>query len=222
MTRWMPAALMLVATAAATQARAQSNPSFNVENRAGALLTEVYASPAGVTNWGRNRLVGVAVPPGQRYAIRLPVGACTYDVRVVFANGQSDEARSVNTCEVDDLAFPTTAGPAAPRDGRGGRSAGRQNEATDDPSFRLVNTSRSEINELYATPVGDDGWGRDLLGDDTVAPGASKVIRLPAGQCRWDVRIVYANGKSTEKRRLDLCSITDLRRPKRFSATRLR
>lgn len=213
MTRWMLAALMLLTAAATAPARAQPNPSFNVANGARALITEVYASPAGVTNWGRNRLVGVAVPPGQRYAIRLPLGGCTYDVRVVFANGQSDERRSVNTCDVDDLAFPASAGPAPPRDGRGGRSAGRQGESSDDPSFRLVNTGRSEINEVYATPVGDDGWGRDLLGDDTVAPGANKVIRLPAGECRWDVRIVYANGKSTEKRRLDLCSITDLRVP---------
>jgi hypothetical protein len=205
---------LLLAAAAHAPAWAQANPSFNVSNRAGSQITELYASPAGVTNWGRNRLVGVAVPPGQRYAIRLPAdGNCMYDVRVVYANGDPEERRGVNTCNVDDLPFPAAAGnrPTRP-DGRGGTRANRQQE-TDDPSFRLVNSGRSEVNEVYASPVGDDGWGTDRLGDDTVAPGATRVIRLPTGQCTWDVRIVYANGKATEKRRLDLCSITDLRVP---------
>ena len=205
---------LLFAAAAHGPAWAQANPSFNIANRAGALITELYASPAGVSNWGRNRLVGVAVPPGQRYAISLPAGgSCTYDVRVVYANGESQERRNVNTCELDDLAIPSAGTVPGSRSGTGnGRTAGRQGE-TDDPSFRLVNTGRSEINEVYATPVGDDGWGTDRLGDDTVAPGATRVIRLPAGQCRWDLRVVYANGKATEKRRLDLCNITDLRVP---------
>lgn len=213
MMRRMSAALLLAA-AAHGPGWAQSNPSFNVANRTSSTITELYASPAGVTNWGRNRLVGVAVPPGQRYAIRLPAdGNCVYDVRVVFANGEPEERRGVNTCNLDDLPFPAAGGTRAPRpDARGGTRANRQPD-TDDPSFRLVNNGRSEINEVYASPVGDDGWGTDRLGDDTVAPGATRVIRLPSGECRWDLRIVYANGKATEKRRLDLCSITDLRVP---------
>ena len=213
MTRRMSAAL-LIAAATHGPAWAESNPSFNVANRANSVITELYASPAGVTNWGRNRLVGVAVPPGQRYAIRLPAdGNCVYDVRVVYANGEPEERRGVNTCNLDDLAFPAAGGTRVPRpDARGGTRANRQPE-TDDPSFRLVNAGRSEINEVYATPGGDDDWGADRLGDDTVSPGDTRVIRLPTGQCTWDVRIVYANGKSTEKRRLNLCSITDLRVP---------
>lgn len=203
---------VLLAAVAPVPAWAQSNPSFNVANRTSRVITELYASPAGVTNWGRNRLVGVAVPPSQRYAIRLPAnGKCVWDVRVVYASGESEERRDVNTCDLDDLPFPANA-PVRPGTGTGGTRPNRQQEA-DNPSFRLVNGARSEINEVYATPVGEDGWGADRLGDDTVAPGATRVIRLPPGECRWDVRIVYANGKSTEKRRLDLCSITDLRVP---------
>ena len=214
MIRHMPAALLLAVTAHGP-AWAQSNPSFNVANRASSAITELYASPAGVTNWGRNRLVGVAVPPGQRYAIRLPAdGSCVYDVRVVYTGGEAEERRGVNTCNLDDLPFSAAGGATRPPrpDARGGTRANRQPE-TDDPSFRLVNTGRSDISEVYATPVGDDEWGADRLGDDIVSPGATRVIRLPAGQCAWDVRIVYATGKATEKRRVNLCSITDLRVP---------
>ena len=210
MIRRLLAALLLplLSAAAGGPAWAQSNPSFNVANRASSVILELYASPVGVSNWGGNRLTGVAVPPGQRYAIRLPAdGNCIYDVRVVYANGQSDERRSVNTCAVDDLSFPANTRPDRP----GTRP--NQQATSDDPSFRLVNRGGNEINEVYVSPVGDDGWGEDRLGDDTLAPGGTRVIRLPAGECRWDVRIVYSNGKSTEKRRLDLCSITDLRVP---------
>ncbi len=208
-------AALLIAAAAHGPAWAQSNPSFNVANRADSNIIELYASPAGVTNWGRNRLVGVAVPPRQRYAIRLPAdGNCVYDVRVVYSSGQPDERRGVNTCAVDDLPFPAAAGSSRPPrpDARGGSRGNRQAE-TDDPSFRLVNTGRSEINEVYASPADDDDWGSDRLGDDIVSPGETRVIRLPKGQCSWDLRIVYASGKSTEKRRLNLCGITDLRVP---------
>ena len=214
MMRRLLAALLLVAAAHAP-AWAQPNPSFNVANRTGSTIVELYATPAGVTNWGGNRLSGVAVPPGQRYAIRLPAdGNCIYDVRVVYAAGNPEERRDVNTCTLDDLPFPASATIRAPRpDGSRGAARGGRQPDTDDPSFRLVNAGRSEVNELYATPVGEDNWGTDRLGDDTVAPGATRVIRLPTGTCTWDVRVVYANGKATEKRRLDLCSITDLRVP---------
>ena len=61
--------------------------------------------------------------------------------------------------------------------------------------------------------TGNDDWGDDKLGNDTIASGATRVIRLPAGPCTWDVRIVWANGEASEKRRVNLCAITDLRVP---------
>lgn len=207
MRRLLLAALLALA---ALPAAAQENPSFNIVNRTGSPIKEVFASPAGVANWGRNRLGGGAVAPGANAPIRLPAdGNCIYDVRVVYANGQSDERRGVNTCNVDNLIFPTAAegGTPSARPGRG------QQATPADPSFRLVNRSRSEVNEVYASVTGDDDWGMDKLGDDTVAPGATRVIRLPIGSCTWDVRIVWANGEASEKRRLNLCTTTDLKVP---------
>ena len=195
-------ALALLLLPALARAQGPQNPSFNVVNRGTSAINEVYATPAGMTSWGRDRLGRNAVPPGQTFAVRLPAdGNCLYDVRVVYANGQSDERRGLNTCSVDNLIFPAPAG------------TGTRQQAADDPSFRLVNRSKSEINEVYASLAGVDSWGTDRLGDDTVAPGATKVIRLPNGPCIYDVRIVYANGEATEKRRLNLCTITDLRVP---------
>lgn len=183
------------------------NPSFNVVNRAASAINEVYATPAGMTTWGRDRLGDRTIAPGQTGPVRLPAdGNCVYDVRVVYANGQSDERRGMNTCNVDNVIFPAPGGTP------GRTPAGRQ-QATDDPSFRLINRGRSAVNELYASLTGTDSWGEDRLGDDTVAPGANRLVRLPNGSCLYDVRIVYANGEATEKRRLNLCATSDLRVP---------
>lgn len=204
---WLGACLAIMAAPVAAQAPNQApNPSFNVVNRGTSAIAEVFATPAGQTTWGRDRLGERTVEPGQNAPIRLPAdGQCVYDVRVVFANGQTDERRGLNTCNIDNVIVPSNTGRTPP-------AAGRQ-AATDDPSFRLVNRGRNAVNELYASLSGQDSWGDDRLGDDTVAAGATRVVRLPRGSCTYDVRIVYANGEATEKRRLNLCTTTDLRVP---------
>lgn len=200
--RWI--ALIAVLVGAADE---QPNASFYVVNRGVSSITRVYASPAGMPNWGTNRLPGAAVAIGQNTPIRLAAdGNCIYDIRIVYASGVTDERRDVNTCEVDSLIFPrsatATTGPANSRPGR-----------VQIPSFLLVNRSRTVMTELYLSPSGNDSWGEDQLGDGTLAIGATRTIRLPPGECLYDYRVVFANGDANEKRRVNLCQITDLRLP---------
>ncbi|HYZ63750.1 MAG TPA: hypothetical protein VE650_14975 [Acetobacteraceae bacterium] len=198
------AAVLLLALAAPGLAQQQPpNPSFNLINRSNVAIKEVYATSAGMTTWGRDRLGNDSIAPGQSYPVRLPAdGNCIYDIKVVYTNGQTDERRALNTCNLENVTFPSGRG--------GGPNSG---QTSNDPSFRLVNRGRSKVNEVYASLTGEDSWGQDRLGDGTVAAGGSRVIRLPTGQCVYDVRIVFANGEATEKRRLNLCNITDLRVP---------
>jgi hypothetical protein len=182
------------------------NPSFNLVNRGAEPITEVYATPAGVPRWGQDRLARFLLPPGRTFPVRLPDdGTCVYDIRVVYASGRPEERRRLNTCEIAAVTFP------------GGRPTGSapaaSNQVTDDPSFRLVNRGRADVNEVYVSPIGNDHWGRDRLGDDTVSAGESAVIRMPRGDCAYDVRVVFADGEAVERRRLNLCTITDLRVP---------
>ncbi|GAC1347239.1 MAG: hypothetical protein NVSMB18_31650 [Acetobacteraceae bacterium] len=204
---WIVAVLVLAWGAG--PAVAQPNPSFYLVNRSGVAINEVYATAAGLPNWGRDRLGNANIPPGQNAAIRLPAdGNCIYDIKVVFANGQIDERRALDTCALDNLSVPRSGtAPANPPGGGSGQ------QATSDPSFRLINRGRSEVNEVFATPVGTESWGADRLGDDTVPAGSSKVIRLPMGTCIYDLRVVFADGEATERRRVNLCATTDLRVP---------
>lgn len=196
-------AVMLLVAGPAT-AQDAPNPSFYLVNRSSVPISRVFASPAGQPNWGEDRLGAGAIGPGRNGAIRLPAdGSCVYDIRVVYAGGRSDERRGLNTCEIDNISFP------------GGRTvaASHAPPPAANPSFLLINRSRAVLNELYLSPSDEESWGEDRLGDATLPGGASRTVRLPRGVCVYDIRVVFANGEANEKRRLNLCDITDLRIP---------
>ena len=211
-------ALTLVSSVAAF-AQGDGNPSFTLANRGSLPITELYATIPGVTNWGADRMARFSLSPGVTMPIRLPADAgCLYDLRVVYADGRTEERRRINTCQVDSLGFPGARGAGAgdgQRDGQrdGYGSPGRRQAASDDPSFRLVNRGRSEVRSVYASPAGDDDWGRDRLGDETVQPGQTYVVELPPGRCSYDVLVVFADDRRFERRKVNLCSITDFRVP---------
>jgi len=80
---------------------------------------------------------------------------------------------------------------------------------TTDPSFRLNNRSGQTINEVYVSSSNTSNWGRDLLGADVLPSGRTLTIRLPNGQCMNDIKMVFANGRTLERMRVNTCNITD-------------
>ena len=183
------------AQSAATQA---NDPSFRVVNNTAKVINEVYASPANQQNWGHDRLGSEVVPPGGRQVIRLPQdGTCTYDVRVVYQGGGAEERRGLNTCALVDLVLG--GGGAAPRDARQGN-----------PSFNLVNQGGRPIEQFYASPSSQQSWGPDRLGENTtVPPGQYFAVRLPQGECSYDLRWVWQGGQAQERRNVNACTMTN-------------
>jgi hypothetical protein len=99
-------ALLLGLLLAAGGAAAQ-DPSFRLVNGGSVPIVEVRASPAADPAWGDNRLPrGVALAPGGSLVVTLPPGQCVVDVRVVYATGQAQERRQVNTCPILEMVFP--------------------------------------------------------------------------------------------------------------------
>jgi hypothetical protein len=78
-----------------------------------------------------------------------------------------------------------------------------------DPSFRLNNRSGQTINEVYVSSSEVSSWGQDRLGADVLPAGRTKTIRLPNGQCVNDIKVVFANGRTRERMRVNTCNITD-------------
>ena len=193
------ALLVMLALAAATAAQAQSrDASFTLVNRGTVALRDLFVTPAGDPDWGRNRLDRGALPPGGRFEVRRRRdGNCIMDIRAVFADGRTEDRRGLNTCTVDAIAMGETVAT-------GGKPA-------DDPSFRLVNRGAQPIVEFFATPSGMTNWGENRLDSYGLPAGAEKLIHIPrTGNCLFDLRVVFADHRALEKRHDDLCRITDL------------
>lgn len=209
----MPLRRLLLATAfglCALPALAQStDPSFNLVNSSGQTIMYVYASPSSDSNWGTDRLGRDVLPNGMSYAIRLPRGQCVYDIRVEYQDRRAEERRNVDTCRIVDVVFGQGGQPGGGQPG-GGR-AGQNPQGN--PSFNLVNNAGRVIRELYASPATDSDWGQDRLGQDTVPSGQVHPIRLPQGDCVYDVRAVFDNGQAQERRRINLCEVVNMTFP---------
>ena len=103
------------------------------------------------------------------------------------------------------LALPALAALALP---------GLAQAQSTDPSFRLNNRGNSPIREVYVSSTNVNNWGPDRLGANMLPPGQSLTIRLPRGQCMNDIRIVWQNGQSSERRGVNTCQFTDLNVPR--------
>lgn len=99
--RGLPAALLALGLAGPALGQS-SDPSFRLNNRSGQTIMEVYVSSSAVTAWGPDRLGSNVLNSGQTLTIRLPMGQCVNDIRIVMAGGRSLERRQVNTCAITD------------------------------------------------------------------------------------------------------------------------
>lgn len=177
---------------------AQGDPSFNLVNRSGQTINEVYVSAATQPNWGRDLLGQDVLPNGRSFPVRIPASAgCQQDIRVVYADGRPEERRNVNTCAITEMVFGVAPAPAAPRASDG------------NASFNLVNHGRQQMREVYVSSARDANWGVQRL-QRPMDPGAHLAVRLPAGDCVNDIRIVWADGRPEERRQVDTCRITNL------------
>ena len=213
------AALLLGLSFMPGRAPAQSNdPSFRIVNNTPNVVNEVYASPASERSWGTDRLGNDVIQPGTQYIVRLPPGDCVYDIRVVYQGGSAEERRGVNTCNIVDFVLGAAAQPPQqpqqpprqqPQQPSQVPQQPRQQQGSGNPSFNLVNNTSRVIEEFYASPSSEQNWGPDRLGDAVVQPGQRFAVRLPMGDCLYDVRVVFAGGEAQERRRIDACNVTD-------------
>jgi hypothetical protein len=164
-------------------AQPAANPSFTLDNQGAVAVKELFVTPAGRANWGRDRLEGKGVAKAAKAAVRLPAdGNCIYDLKAVFADGRAEERRGQNTCQVKLIAV-------------GGAK-----------SWRLINRGTAPIVEIAARVPGADKWLTDRLPAGAIAPGSERAIALPpGGQCVFDLKVTFEGGKARDKRAADLC-----------------
>lgn len=199
----------LAAATVAAPAWAQDG-SFNLQNRSGRAIERLYASPRDTREWGENRLERPGLAEGATTAVRMPPdGGCRIDIRLIYADGLTEEKRDINTCLDRDVVIGTPSRTGTLEVGKGGRTAVRGG----DPSFVLVNNGSRPIREFFASLTTDDDWGEDRLGRSSIEAGGRLRIRLPEGPCNYDLRVVWSNGRSEERRDINLCEARELNFP---------
>ena len=74
----------------------------------------------------------------------------------------------------------------------------------------VENLSSQTVRELYASPITAKTWEEDLLGQRTLAAGASISANIDNGstQCYYDLKAVLANGKAVEQRNINVCAVS--------------
>ena len=100
--RLLPATLLAMGLASPVLAQS-TDPSFRLNNRTQGVINEVYVSSSQDGGWGSDRLGANVLSPGQSLTIRLPNGQCVNDIKVVYANGRSQEWMRQNTCQLTDI-----------------------------------------------------------------------------------------------------------------------
>ncbi len=81
----------------------------------------------------------------------------------------------------------------------------------EDASFTLVNRGVTPVKELYVTPAGDAKWGQNRLVGHPIASGGNFLVKRRAdGNCIFDIKAVFADGKAEERKALNTCNIDTL------------
>ncbi|MCC7281546.1 MAG: hypothetical protein IT556_04130 [Acetobacteraceae bacterium] len=80
--------------------------------------------------------------------------------------------------------------------------------AAQDASFYVTNRSGMTMNEVYVSSSANNSWGQDLLGSNVMNSGQRLAVR--PFQCVNDIRVVYANGRAEERRRVNTCNLNEV------------
>jgi hypothetical protein len=193
-------------------APAQAQNRFYLINNSGEVIREAYVSSSRVQNWGPDILGASVLPAGNQVFVTPTFGDCVLDVRVVYMSGREATRMGVNACSITRIVFGGSGVYQQPGAGAGAVIGGGGGAVTSgNPSFNLINATGTTIREIYASSSQQSNWGPDRLGANVLNPGGSIYLNLPGGMgCMTDIRVVFMNGASQERRGIETCSIGSL------------
>jgi hypothetical protein len=192
---------------------AEAQNRFWLINNSGRVIESAFVSSSRVSDWGPDILGTAVLPPGNRVWVTPTFGDCVLDIRVRYQGGGEDTRMQVNACTLSQIAFGAGAGTGATVGGGTGAvvTPGRPAPVAGNPSFTLQNGAGVTIREVYVSLSSDQNWGGDRLGQNVLQPGQRLPVSLPAGRgCAVDIRVVYMDGRSAERRGMETCSLSEI------------
>ncbi len=100
-------ATCLVACVALGGTASAANRKVNIVNQTGMVLKHFYASTPEVESWEEDILGRDLLQNGETFEadINDGTGACVFDFKAVFADGQSSIRKGVNVCQVSSFTY---------------------------------------------------------------------------------------------------------------------
>ena len=101
------AVLALAATTAFAQSNDGNDRRVRIINDTGVVMTHFYASDSRASNWEEDILGSDVLPSGRSIVINIDdgSGACVYDFRARFADGDVLERFRINVCEISEYRY---------------------------------------------------------------------------------------------------------------------
>jgi hypothetical protein len=163
-------------------------PSITVINNTGHTIEYLYVSSNASDDWEDDVLGRRVLEEGKEFKLSLPENG-TYDFRAV--DKDDDTYFKWNVVVRGNLTITFTADDY--EEENGGLDASQQPYTTTSaPSGQtwvtISNQTGYEIYYLYVSPGDADGWGKDILGEDTFADGKELRVVLPTGPGPFDFR----------------------------------
>ncbi|WP_439572760.1 S1 family peptidase [Phreatobacter sp.] len=185
-------------TSTAGLARSGPIALFVVRNRTSQTLQVLRLTDANGQE-GEDILGATVIEAGHSYTGRFARSAgCNYGVVATFAEGGDRNIPPQNLCQGREVVFDAET-PA----GQPGAPQAQQGEQIE---FSVVNRSSVVVQYLYVRPTGSGGWGRDRLGNETIAARDAFTVRMPRGRsCQYDIRAVFDNNQENVTNGVDLC-----------------
>ncbi|WP_428061047.1 hypothetical protein [Brevundimonas sp.] len=92
---------------APTQARDGYDRHVTIKNRTGWTMLRFYASDSRTDDWEEDILGSDVLEDGQNVRINIDdgSGACVYDFKAEFTNGQELTRSRINVCEISDYTY---------------------------------------------------------------------------------------------------------------------
>ena len=82
-----------------------------------------------------------------------------------------------------------------------------------DRRIRIHNMTDKRIVELYGSPIDARGYGYNMIQgpEDWIRAGQTRVADIDdgTGYCRYDLKVVRADGAVAEKYNVNVCELTD-------------
>ena len=190
----------------AARAAPVAQHAFVLRNETGLPVMQVFGREPGASDWGPDRLGASVLDPGESVEVVVPSRGCEIDLLVVYGDRRAaEERRGIDACSLNELVLAPgwlyAENPAAFRPAPAARG----------PRLALTNRSGRTVFAVHVFPDGAADEGPDRLGMSTLGDGETTQIALePAPECRYTLRITYADGAREERRGIDACRVQDL------------